>query len=232
MTCFDRQYIRRVTAIALDDCGRIPLVGDVAKPAIKGLADALTSVAFTRNVDIAQQTVLKKVTGGTCTQPLPTPTDRGIAIGLTFCGTHPVFESIVGYKRLDMNGTTITGWEDSNISTNAKVALEVVWESSADACTGATVQCYATLVPQLIQWVRSGDETYNGTDVPPLVMTGTTQLSSHLFDNYANAAALPAWLSHWGPKFNDIQLGRAWATSAVITCPAADANDSCALIAI
>jgi hypothetical protein len=228
MTCFDRQYIRRVTAISLDSCGRIaatPATGTV----IKGLADALTSVAFTRNVDTPQQTILKKVNGGTCSQPLPTPTDRGIAVQLTFCGVHPVFESITGYKRLDMNGSTITGWEDSELTGVPRVALEIIWESSADACSGEEVLCYATLIPQLISWVRSGDETYNGTDVPPLVMTGTTQLSSHLFDNYANAGALPAWLSHWGPKYSDIQSGRAWATSALITCPADDTADSCVL---
>lgn len=230
MTCFDRQYIRRVTAIALDDCGRIaatPATGTV----IKGLADALQSVAFTRNVDVPQQTVTKKVNGGTCTQPFPTPTDRGFSTALTFCGVHPVFESVTGYKRLDMNGSTITGWEDSEITGNPKVALEIIFESSADACTGEEVLCYAQLIPQVIQWVRSGDETYNGTDVPALVMTGQAALSSHLFDNYTSVT-LPPWLAHWAPKFNDIALGRAWSTTALVTCPAADENDSCVLTTI
>jgi hypothetical protein len=230
MTCFDRQYIRRVTAIALDDCGRIaatPATGTV----IKGLADTLQSVAFTRNVDVPQQTVTKKVNGGTCTQPFPTPTDRGFSTALTFCGIHPVFESITGYKRLDMNGSTITGWEDSNITGNPKVALEIIYESSADACTGGTVPCFAQIIPAIVQWVRSGDETYNGTDVPALVMTGQALLNGNLFDNYTSAT-LPPWLSHWAPKFNDIQTGRAWSTSAVITCPAADTHDSCVLTTI
>lgn len=230
MTCFDRQYIRRVTAISLDSCGRIP-AAPATGSTIKGLADALTSVAYTRNVDIPQQTVLKKVNGGSCTQPLPTPTDRGIAVALTFCGVHPIFESLTGYKRLDMNGSAITGWEDSEITTSTPMALEVIYESSADACAGEEVLCYAQIFPSLIGWVRSGDETYNGADVPPLVMTGTTQKNSHLFDNYTSGT-LPSWISHWAPKFDDIQLGRSWSTNALVTCPAADESDPCELVAL
>lgn len=230
MTCFDRQYIRRVTAIALDSCGRIP-AAPATGSTLKGLADALTSVQFTRNVDLAQQTILKKVNGASCTQPLPTPTDRGIAVQLTFCGVNPIFESITGYKRLDMNGSNVTGWEDSEITGVTNVALEIVYESSADACTGEEVQCYAQLFPLLNAWVRSGDETYNGADIPALVMTGQAAKSAHLFDNYTSGT-LPTWINHWAPKFDDIQLGRSWSTNAIIDCPAADTSDPCTLAAL
>lgn len=231
MTCFDRQVIQRVTAIALDDCGRIPTVGAEPTPALKGLAGSLQGVQLTRQIDVPQTPVTKTVDGGSCTKPRPSPTDRGYSVQLQFCGMNPVFESLTGYKTLDMAGANVTGWEDIEITTQSKVAIEIVFTPSADSCAGGSVQCYGLLLPLCEQWVRSGDETYDGETVPDLIVTGQTALNEHLFDNYAQGS-LPAWLDHWDPKHADIQLGRAWSTSRLITCPAADSNDPCVLVAI
>lgn len=230
MTCFDRQEIERVTAIQLDACGRIPTVGEVAEPSLKGLADALQSVQFTRNVDVPAPQNLRKVNGGNCSKPRPAPTDNGISVQLTFCGINPVFESLIGYKTLDLDGSTVTGWEDAEITTNPQVALEIIFTPTADSCAAGTPACYGMLIPSLEQWVRSGDELYNGADTPDLVVTGTTALNANLFDNYTGV--IPAWLDHWDPKEADIATGRSWAYNRLIPCPTADTNDACVLVAI
>lgn len=233
MTCYDSQVIQRLTAIRLDSCGRIPLTADDATPAIKGLADAIQQVTRSRQIDLPTATVTKTVAGGTCTKPRPNPTDRGFNFGLTFCGGNPIFEVITGYKTLDLDGADIVGWEDVNVSTQAKVALEIIFTPSADTCAaGEEPQCIAVLVPLLEQWVRSGDETYNGDDVPDLVMTGSTTLSANLFSNYSSGT-LPGYLSHWADKFDDIATGRSWIYTRLIDCPTDDSSeDPCTLVAL
>lgn len=234
MTCYDSQLIRRLTLIRLDDCGRIPLVIDDPTPALKGLAGAIQQVAKSRQIDIPQTNVTKTINGASCTKPKATPTDRGYSFGITFCGSNPLAEVLTGYKTLDMSGANIVGWEDVNISGSPKAAMEIIFTPSADSCTvGVDPQCIAVLVPLLEQWVRSGDETYNGTDVPDLVLTGQTTLSQNLFGNYATSGDLPNYLSHWAPKFANIATGRSWVYSRLITCPAVDPlEDPCALTAI
>lgn len=226
MTCFDRTEIQRITAISLDECGRIATSGNIA---LKGLAGAINIVNFTRNVDIPQQTIVKTVNGATCSKPRPTPTDRGIQVALTHCGLNPVFESLIGYKTLDMSGANVTGWEDSEITGNTLVALEIIYTPTADSCAGGgTPQCYASLYPSLEQWVRSGDEAYNGTDAPDMVTTGQTAKNARLFDNFTSGT-LPTWLAHWAPKFDDIATGRSWGYHRLIDCPADDTGNPCTL---
>lgn len=231
MTCYDSQVIQRLTAIQLDECGRIPTTGT---PALKGLAGAIQNVTRTRQVDVPTDNITKTVNGGTCVKPRATPTDRGYSYGLTFCGGNPIFEVVVGYKTLDLNGAAeITGWEDVELTGSPKVALELIFTPSTDACAGGeAASCIAVLVPLLEQWVRSGDETFDGQTVPDLVMTGQTALSANLFANYATAGELPEWLAHWAPKFDAIGTGRSWAYTALVECPEADTNSPCELVAV
>lgn len=233
MSCFDAQVIERATMIRLDGCGRIPLTGDDPTPALKGLAGAVLTLARTRNVDIPTTTITKTINGRTCTKPRPAPTDRGYTYTLTFCGGNPMAEVVAGYKTIDLSGGDIIGWEDVNISGSPKVALEVVFIPSTDACAaGGAPLCQAVLVPMLEQWVRSGDESYNGEVIPDLVLAGQTALSANLFANYTNVT-LPGYLAHWAPKFADIGTGRSWAYTRMITCPTADpSEDPCALTSL
>lgn len=233
MSCYDSQVIQRITAIQLDECGRIPLTGDNPTPVLKGLAATITNVTRSRQVDLPTETVLKAVNGGTCVKPLPSPTDRGYNYTLTFCGENPLFEVITGYKTLDLDGVDIEGWEDSAVTTAAKVALEIIFTPSADSCAGGgAAQCRALLIPLIEQWVRSGDETYDGEVTPDLVMSARTTKSSNLFANYGSGAAIPAWLSHWSTKYADIATGRAWSYNRFIDCPAEDTGDACVLVAL
>lgn len=233
MTCFDSQVIQRLTAIRLDACGRIPLTGDDATPALKGLSSSIQQVVRTRQIDLPTTTVTKTVSGGTCTKPRPNPTDRGFSYALTFCGGNPLFEVFAGYKTLDLTGAEIVGWEDVNVAAQAKIALEIIFTPSSDSCAGgAAAQCIALLVPMLEQWVRSGDETYNGDAVPDLVMTGQTTLSANLFANFS-AGTLPGYLAHWQSKFNDIATGRSWSYTRFIDCPVDDPSEtSCEFAAL
>lgn len=232
MTCYDSQLIRRLTLVRLDDCGRIPLPATDATPALKGLAGSVQQVVQTRQLDIPTQTPTKVVNGSTCSKPRATPTDRGYSFAVTFCGNNPIAEVAVGFKTLDMSGADIVGWEDVNISGSPKAALEIIFTPSADTCqTGEDPQCIAVLIPLLEQWVKSGDLTFNGADVPDLVLTAQTTLSANLFGNYATAADLPDYLDHWTPKFADINTGRSWVYTRLIDCPDIDdAEDPCLLV--
>jgi len=233
VTCFDSQVIRRMTAIQLDECGRIPLLADNATPALKGMEDAIQTFTRTRQVDTPADNVTKTVSGRTCTKPRPTPTDRGYQIALTFCGANPVFEAVTGYKTLDVVGADIVGWEDRELTGTNRVALEVIFEPSTDACAeGEAAQCIAVLIPFLEQWVKSGDETSDGETVPDLQMQAQTALSKNLFANYANSAALPDYLAHWAPKFADIATGRSWMYSYLIDCPVVFPKSGCTLTAL
>lgn len=234
MTCFDSQVILRMTAIQLDACGRIPTSGENATPALKGLHDAIQTFTRTRQVDQPADNTTKVVSGRSCSKPRGTPTDRGYQVALTFCGGNPVFEAITGYKTLDLSGSDIIGWEDPELSGTNKVALEIIFEPSADACDGgATPQCIAVIIPYLEQWIKSGDETADGDTIPDLQMQAQTALSANLFANYANSAALPTYLAHWADKFDDIATGRSWMYSYLIDCPAEDTTeDACTLVAI
>lgn len=232
MSCYDAIAIRRLTAIQLDSCGAIP---DTGTPALKGLAGAVQLFTNTRNLDVPQDNPTKTINGSTCVKPRATPTDRGRTVGLTWCGQNPIFEVVIGYKTLDLSGATITGFEDIVISTLQKVAIEVIFEPSVDACAGgATAKCPAVLYPAVEQWVLSGDTQFNGTDQPDLVTTGQTALSKYLFNNYADAGDLPAYLSHWAPKFDAIGTGRSWSYTALIDCPedTVDDEDPCTLVAL
>lgn len=233
MSCYDSQVIERLTAIRLDACGRIPLVVDDPTPALKGLADAIQTVTRTRQMDVPTSTIVKTVNGGTCTKPRPNPTDRGFSYALAFCGQNPLFEVLAGYKTLDLSGADIVGWEDIGITVLPKLALEVIFTPSADACVpGAAPQCIAVLIPELEQWVRSGDEAFNGDATPDLTMTGQTAKNANLFQNYT-AGTLPGYLAHWQPKFADIATGRSWAYTRLIDCPVADGSeDPCTLVAL
>jgi hypothetical protein len=233
MTCYDSQYIQRLTAIRLDSCGRIPLDADDPTPALKGLKKGIQTLTRTRQMDVPTQTVVKTVDGGTCQKPRPNPTDRGFSYGLSFCGQNPLFEVLAGYKTLDLSGADIVGWEDVIISTLPKLALEVIFTPSADACAvGEAPQCIAVIIPMLEQWVRSGDEAFNGEATPDLVMTGQTAKSSNLFQNFT-AGTLPGYLAHWQAKFDDIATGRAWAYTRLIDCPILDpSEDGCVLAAL
>lgn len=233
MTCFDTQVIRRMTAFQLDECGRIPTDIENANPALKGLEDAVQTFTRTRNVDIPADNFTKVVSGRTCSKPRPSPTDRGYQIALTFCGGNPVFEAITGYKTLDLVGEDIVGWEDRELTGTNRVALEVIFEPSVDACAvGESAQCIAVLIPQLEQWVKSGDETADGETVPDLQMQAQTALNANLFANYATVAELPTYLGHWAPKFDDINTGRSWTYTRLIDCPTVVASDGCTLSAI
>lgn len=219
MTCFDSQIIRRLTAFELDACGAIPLAGTNPVPALKGLADGIQTVARSRNLDVPAQNTTKTVKGGTCTKPRGTPTDNGWDYTLTFCGSNPLFEAMTGYKTLDYSGSEIIGWEDVEISAVTAVALEIVFEPTTDSCAGGNPLCRALFVPNLEAWVRGGDETYNGNDVPDLVMTGSTAKDTDAFGNYATSGELPSFLNHWAAKFDDIKTGRSWSYSYQIDCP-------------
>lgn len=228
MSCFDSQVIQRMTAFALDSCGRIPTDVENDTPALKGLADAIQTVVNARQVDVPTDNTAKVISGRTCSKPRGTPTDRGFSYTLTFCGQNPLFEVITGYKTLDLDGEDIVGWEDVNISAQTNIALEIIFTPSADACAaGEAPQCQALLIPMLEQWVRGGDNTYNGSDVPDLVMTGQTRLNANLFGNYADVGDLPTYLSAWAPKFDDIATGRAWAYTRLVDCPEDDTESPC-----
>jgi hypothetical protein len=228
VTCFDSQVIQRMTLFVLDECGRIPTDASNPTPALKGLSDTITQVVRSRNLTLPTDNTVKVVSGRTCSKPRGTPTDLGYNYTINFCGPNPVFESAVGFVDLDMDGETIVGWEDNNISSSTFAALELVFTPSADACEpGETPQCRALLIPMLEQWVRGGDETFNGNDVSDLVMTGTTRKNGNLFDNYADVSELPTYLGHWAPKFADIATGRAWSYNRLIDCPAEDVESAC-----
>ena len=233
MTCYDSQVIRRMTAIQLDACGRIPTDLENAAPALMGLEDAIQTFTRTRQVDTPADNTTKVVSGRSCTKPRANPTDRGYQVAITFCGGNPVFEALTGYKTLDMSGTSIVGWEDRELTGTNKVALEVIFEPSSDACEiGAAAQCIAVLIPYLEQWVKSGDETSDGETIPDLQMQAQTALSANLFGNYANSAALPDYLAHWAPKFDAIGTGRSWTYSYLIDCPTVTPGDACVLVDI
>jgi hypothetical protein len=233
VTCFDTQVIRRMTAFQLDECGRIPTEEDNPAPALKGLEDALQTFTRTRNVDVPADNFTKVVSGRTCTKPRPSPTDRGYQVALTFCGGNPVFEAITGYRTLDFSGEDIVGWEDRELTGTNRVALEVIFEPSVDSCAiGEAAQCIAVLIPQLEQWVKSGDETADGETVPDLQMQAQTALNANLFANYATSAELPDYLDHWAPKFDDISTGRSWVYTRLIDCPTVVPSDGCTLTAI
>lgn len=233
MTCFDSQVIRRMTAIQLDECGRIPTTGENATPAIKGLENAIQNFTRTRQVDIPADNTTKTVSGGTCTKPRANPTDRGYQIAITFCGANPIFEAITGYKTLDMDGADVIGWEDRELTGTNRVALEVIFEPSTDACAGGeAAKCIAVLIPFLEQWVKSGDETSDGESVPDLQMQAQTALSANIFANYATSGDLPDYLAHWAPKFDDIATGRSWMYTYLIDCPTVTDEDACTLVAI
>jgi len=233
VTCFDSQVIRRMTAFQLDECGRIPTLIQNPTPALKGLEDAIQTFVRTRQVDTPADAVTKTVSGRTCKKPRPNPTDRGYQIAITFCGANPVFEAVTGYRTLDIVGSAIVGWEDRELTGTNRVALEVIFEPSTDACAGgAAAQCIAVLIPFLEQWVKSGDETADGETVPDLQMQAQTALSKNLFANYANAAALPVYLAHWAPKFAAIATGRSWMYSYLITCPVVFPKSGCTLTPI
>jgi len=233
MSCYDSQVIQRLTAIRLDECGRIPLVADDPKPAIKGLSEGIQTLTRTRQMDVPTTTIVKTVNGGTCTKPRPNPTDRGFSFALLFCGQNPLFEVLAGYKTLDLTGATITGWEDVAITSLPKLALEIVFTPSASACEGgADPQCIAVLIPGMEQWVRSGDEVFNGDDTPDLTMTGQTAKNPNLFQNYTSGT-LPPYLTHWSSKFADVGTGRSWVYTKLITCPVEDpSEDPCTLVAL
>lgn len=233
MTCFDSQVIRRMTAFQLDECGRIPTDVENDTPALKGLEDAIQTFTRTRNVDIPADNFTKVVSGRTCTKPRPSPTDRGYQVGLTFCGGNPVFEAITGYRTLDYDGEDIVGWEDRELTGTNRVALEVIFEPSTDACAGGeAAQCIAVLIPQLEQWVKSGDEVADGETIGDLQMQAQTALNANLFANYATVGELPTYLGHWAPKFDDINTGRSWVYTRLIDCPTVVPGDACALVAI
>ena len=233
MSCYDSQHIRRLTAIRLDACGRIPLTADDPAPALKGLAGGTQTLTITRQMDVPTDTIVKTVNGGTCQKPRPNPTDRGFSYALLFCGQNPLFEVLAGYKTLDLDGPDIVGWEDVVITTLPKLALEVIFEPSADACAGGEEpQCTAVLIPATEQWVRSGDAAFNGDAIPDLVMTGQTAKNQNLFQNYTDVT-LPPYLEHWAPKFDDIATGRSWVYSRLIDCPTEDGSeDPCVLVAL
>lgn len=233
MTCYDSQQIRRLTAIRLDACGRIPLVVDDAAPALKGLAGGIQTLTRTRQMDVPTDTIVKTVNGGTCSKPRSNPTDRGFSYAMLFCGQNPLFEVLAGYKTLDMSGATIIGWEDVAITTLPKLALEVIFTPSADACAGGVEpQCIAALIPATEQWVRSGDEAFNGDATPDLTMTGQTAKNANLFQNYT-AGTLPGYLSHWSSKFAAIETGRSWVYTKLIDCPTDDpSEDPCKLVGL
>lgn len=229
MTCFDSQVIRRMTAIQLDECGRIPLTGT---PALKGMEDAIQTFTRTRNVDIPADNFTKVVSGRTCTKPRPSPTDRGYQVAVTFCGGNPVFEALTGYRTLDFDGDDIVGWEDRELTGTNRVALEVIFEPSVDSCAEGAAQCIAVLIPQLEQWVKSGDEVADGETVADLQMAAQTALNANLFSNYANSGELPTYLAHWAPKFDDIGTGRSWVYTRLIECPTVIPAGGCTLTAI
>jgi len=233
MSCYDSQVIQRLTAIRLDDCARIPLTIDDATPALKGLATGIQTVTRTRQMDVPTTTIVKTIDGGSCTKPRPNPTDRGFSFALAFCGQNPLFEVLAGYKTLDLDGVDIIGWEDVAITALPKLALEIIFTPSADACaSGDAPQCIAVLIPALEQWVRSGDEVFNGDDTPDLTMTGQTAKNANLFQNYTSGT-LPGYLTHWSTKFDDIATGRSWVYTKLIDCPTADdSEDPCTLVAL
>jgi hypothetical protein len=232
--CYDAQIIRRLTAFRLDACGAIPLFATDPVPALKGLEDAIQNVTRTRNVDQPADNVVKTVKGGVCDKPRGTPTDRGWQYSLTFCGQNPLFENITGYKTLDYSGSEIIGWEDIEITAATAVALEIVFEPTTDDCAGGNPQCRALLVSNLEAWVRSGDEAWDGENVPDLVEAGQTRKSVDVFGNYATSGELPAYLTHWTPKFAHIKTGRSWSYTYLINCPDVDTypQDPCRFAAL
>lgn len=230
--CFSAQVIQRATLIGLDDCGRIPATGLTA---IKGLEDGLITVGRTHNVTQATDNTVKTVNGKSCTKQRGCPTDSGYTYTLTFCGNNIAAQALAGLVKLDLDaGGNVIGYEDTKFSCPLPMALEIIFKPlAATSCAaGATAQCRAMIVPYLTSWATSGDETYNADTTPDLVMTGETVVSKNLFANFANAAALPAFLSHWGPKFADIGTGRAWSYNRMVTCPAASNGDPCAIVAL
>lgn len=231
MSCYDSQQIQRLTAIRLDACGRIPLVADDAAPAIKGLAGGIQTLTRSRQMDVPTTTYVKTINGGTCSKPRPNPTDRGLSYALNFCGQNPLFEVLAGYKTLNLSGSTIIGWEDVAITQLSKLALEIIFTPSADACqVGVTPKCIAVLIPMTEQWVKSGDEAFNGDDTPDLTMTGQTAKNGNIFDNYAT---LPGYLLHWTSSKTAIATGRSWQYTALIDCPVHDpSEDACELTAL
>ena len=234
MTCFDGQLIRRLTLIQLDECAAIPLVGESATPAVKGLAGEVQTFTTTRQVDQPADNRVKVVTGATCSKPRPAPTDRGIQVQLLFCGGNPVVEAAAGYKTLDLDGSDIVGFEDPELTGTNNVLLEVIFEPTLDSCSGGgSSQSLAVLFPYLEQWIVSGDAVIDGEQVPDLQVTAQTANGSNPFTNYNNSGELPTYLSHWADKFDDIATGRSWRYSYLIDPPTIDTSEEpCAFAAI
>ncbi len=230
MTCFDSQVIRRMTVFVLDECGRIPTDIENDTPALKGLADAIQTLEITRNVDIPTTTPTKVVSGRTCNKPRPNPTDNGFSYAITFCGSNPLFEAATGYKTIQYDGEDIVGFIDVNIAGTTSVALEIIFEPTSDSCVpGEQPQCRAVLIPRLEQWAQTTAATYNGDDVPDLVMTGQSAVSASIFGNYSTVGELPTYLSAWADEdtFEAINDGVGWQYTRFIDCPPEDTESAC-----
>lgn len=221
-----------MTAFRLDSCGALPLFASDPIPALKGIEEAIQNVTRTRTVDQPADNVVKTVKGGTCSKPRGTPTDRGWTYAVTFCGQNPLFEVLAGYKTLDYSGFEIIGFEDSVIEAATAMALEIIFEPIGTACAGATPQCRALWVPNVEAWVRTGDESYDGEQVPDLVMSGSARKSTDSFGNYTVSGDLPDYLAHWADKFDDIKTGRSWSYNYMVDCPDETTEDSCRFAAI
>jgi hypothetical protein len=230
--CFDSQIIRRLTAFRLDSCGALPLFASDPVPALKGLETAIQNVTRTRTVDQPADNVAKTIKGGTCDKPRGTPTDRGWTYAMTFCGQNPLFETLAGHKTLDYSGAEIIGFDDAVIEAATAMALEIIFEPVGSACAGGAPQCRALFVPNVEAWVRSGDESYDGEQVPDLAMSGSARKGVDAFGNYSTSGELPTFLTHWTPKFDDIKAASAWSYNRMIDCTDEPTEDSCRFVAI
>jgi hypothetical protein len=222
MACPNPQLIREINIYALDGCGRI----------VTGSKSALTTLAFQNiswkdKITAATTTTKTNVAGKTCDTTTTCPIDEGLDLTFGTCGQNWALSALLGTGRLALSTAgDVVGFDRTDVSCTASVAVEVIFEPDVDACSGTstTDTCLAVLFPNIHAWSKTSDATYDGKSKPDDTWTGIARKNGRLFAN-----GLPTELGHWNAYTADIAKGDAFSITREVPCPDAKPEGSCEL---
>lgn len=214
---FDSQLIRAITIYQLDNCGRIPLTGNVV---LRDMKAGVKSVTTTRVIDQANPTSDRLVDGTACPAPQAIPIDNGIDVTLVGCGQNRVFESMLGFTTLLLTTGNITGYVAKRLTVGLKVAMEIIFEPYDDASCDGADEVTAMLIPMLSGWTLTNPQVHDGASRSDAGWMGRTQINKRLFDNFTGeTTGTPEELAHWETFVPTVEAGAGWYVKTTMPAP-------------
>ncbi len=152
-----------------------------------------------------------------------------IAVSLTSLGLNPSLDAALMSATVISSGGDVVGYGRTDLDSAAAVAVEVLVQLDADACTGgATAAPIAGFFFPLVKnWKPNGGSTLNGSDLLKPAYAGKGYKNANIFSGSVTDVDFAKWATEHTPPTTSTSTDGEWYTmrlfdGSTYSLPAAD----------